>query len=262
MNISQETGGRNVKIQFIRHATMILYLAGKKLLVDPLFSQKNTMPAVKNVPNKSDNPLVDLPVPIDALLECDAVFVTHMHRDHFDNTAADLLPKDLLIFCQPQDSEKFRELGFNNAIPVTKSFNWGNIKILRTKGKHGHGIIAKRMAPSSGFVISAPGEPVVYLTGDTVWCPCVEKVLIKYSPEVIISNCGEARFSLGKPITMDVGDILSLCRLSPAANVVAVHMDAWNHCRLSRKELRDFTIEHNIDNQVCIPENGELLEIR
>ncbi len=248
-----------MQIQLIRHATLILNINNKKILVDPILSKKGTMSAIPSVPNSNANPLVELPVPVETLIDCDAVIVTHTHRDHFDEEAGKLLPKSLPVLCQPEDFDKFVKLGFTEVKPIVSSLEWEGINITRTKGRHGHGIIAGRMAPVSGFIISAPGEPVIYLTGDTVWYSCTEKAMKKFNPDVTICYCGEAKFKLGKPITMNAQDILEVSKTCPSTKIVAVHMEAWNHCRLSRKNLRDFTKENNIEKQVFIPENGEVL---
>ena len=39
----------------------------------------------------------------------DGVLVTHLHRDHFDSRAAELLPKTLPIFCQPVDADRLAQ---------------------------------------------------------------------------------------------------------------------------------------------------------
>lgn len=248
-----------MKFQLIRHATMLLEINDKKLLIDPIFSEKGTMPAIESVPNQNKNPLVDLPVPIESLIDCDAVLITHMHHDHFDEKAADLLPKEIQIFCQSEDEIRIRNFGFKNVSPINKSVQWENIKITRTKGEHGHGIIKKRMAPVSGYVLQTDNEPSIYITGDTVWCAPIEKILDNYKPDIIISFCGEARFSKGKAITMDAEDIIMLCKKLLFAKVIAVHMEAWNHCRLQRNQLLEFAIQNNIFGQLYIPKDGENL---
>ncbi len=248
-----------MNIQLIRHATLIISFKNKKILVDPLLSPKGSITAIENVPNKENNPLVDLPVSIDSILDCDAVLVTHTHRDHFDDLAARLIPKNLPIFCQPEDENKLCELGFLNVLPVCDFLIWDDIKITRTGGKHGHGALALKMAPVSGFIISANGEPSTYIMGDTVWCSCVKKAILKHQPAIAISFCGEARFSQGKAITMNAGDIHSICSNFPSLKVISVHMEAWNHCRLSRKSLQDFVNANKIEKQVYIPADGESL---
>ncbi len=248
-----------MQLQNIRHATLLLQDNTKKLLVDPMLSPKGIMPAIDNVPNQNNNPLVDLSIPISDITDCDAVFITHTHRDHFDEEAVKLLSLQITVFCQPEDKVKITGFGFKNVIEVIDTLEWEGINIKRTKGKHGHGAIAKAMAPVSGFVLSANEESTVYLTGDTIWYLETEKILQKYNPEIMICNCGDARFYLGKSITMNAKDILSITKRYPNVKVIAIHMEAWNHCRLSRKELHKITLLHNIDKQVYIPADGELL---
>lgn len=44
--------------------------------------------------------LVPLPVPVEDLVKVDAVIVTHLHSDHFDDAAMEALPRSLPIFAQ------------------------------------------------------------------------------------------------------------------------------------------------------------------
>lgn len=248
-----------MKIQTIRHATLIIHLNNKKILVDPMLSPIGSMPPIPDVPNKNLNPLVDLPTNVDSIINCDAILITHTHRDHFDDVAASLLSKNIPVFCQPEDEDKIRSLGFVNVSPIHNSTTWNNITFTRTNGKHGHNELAEQMGPVSGFVISSAGEPSIYIAGDTVWCDEVEKSIEKYKPELIVCNCGAAQFSYGEPITMTAQDIHKLCDKYPNAKVIAVHMEAWNHCRLSREDLKHYIDAHDIKNSIFIPKDGELL---
>lgn len=54
------------------------------------------------------------------------------------------------------------------------------------------------MAPVSGFVIKAPGEPSVYIAGDTLFCGEVREVLETMKPDVVVVNAGAAEFSTGE----------------------------------------------------------------
>jgi L-ascorbate metabolism protein UlaG (beta-lactamase superfamily) len=107
--------------------------------------------------------------------------------------------------------------------------------------------------------LSAPGEPVIYITGDTIYCSSVDKALDRFKPDMVICNCGEARFRHGWPITMNAADILDICKKLPEASVICVHMEAWNHCRLTRKALSKFAADSGIGNRVYIPGDGEIL---
>lgn len=248
-----------MKIQLIRHATLIISVNNKRILVDPVLSEAGSMTPIKKVPNQKYNPLVALPISIDNITNCDAVLITHTHSDHFDEAAAKLLPKSIPIFCQPEDEIKLQSYGFSDVHPINDNYIWNNIHFNRTKGKHGHGLIAMKMAPVSGFVVSSQGEPTIYIAGDTVWCKEVKKSIKKFKPEIVICNCGGAQLSFGRPITMTTKDIHEICRRYANIDVVAVHMDAWNHCRLSRMDLKNYISTNNINSNVFIPGDGKLL---
>jgi L-ascorbate metabolism protein UlaG (beta-lactamase superfamily) len=246
-----------MKIQLIRHATLVIDINGKRILLDPMLSEAGAMPAVPDVINPSNNPLVGLPVDASELIGADAILITHTHRDHFDEAARRLLPRTTPVFCQPADGQTIAEAGFYEVQGIEQSYEWNGININRTEGQHGTGKIGQKMGPVSGFVLEAKDEPSIYITGDTIWCAEVEAALEKYSPQVIICFAGAAQFKSGDPITMTKEDIQKLCQKAPAAKVIVVHLEAWNHCSLSRQELHEFIIEAALTEQVYIPNDGE-----
>ncbi len=249
-----------MQIEFLRHATLVVSLAGTRILVDPMLGPAGEMPPIPDTPNPRRNPLVPLPGAIDAIVAgAEAALVTHMHRDHFDIVAGEVLPKGLPLFVQPEDEERMRELGFTEVLRVDPSRGWRGIEIVRTGGQHGHGEMAERMAPVSGFVLRALGEPSLYVAGDTVWCEEVRRTIEAFEPAVIVVNAGAAQFLAGGAITMTAEDVASVCAAAPDATVVAVHMEAINHCLLTRAELRRFLDDREISARVLIPADGERL---
>ena len=246
-------------IQLIRHATMLIMINERKILVDPMLSPAEMMSAVPDVPNKSDNPLVDLPVELDDLINVDAVLITHTHRDHFDSAAIELLSKDTLMFCQPADAGKISEYGFTNIKPIAHSYAWNGLNMHRTSGQHGVGEIGHKMGPVAGFVLETAGEPSLYIAGDTIFCAEVEESLDKYQPQITICFAGAARFSHGGPITMDKDDIVRLAKKAPYTKIIVAHMEAWNHCSLSRQELKTHIQTSKLAEQIMVPGDGEII---
>lgn len=249
-----------MKIQLIRHATMLAWYGGVKILVDPMLSPAGSMLPVDNSTNQRPNPLVGLPVHEDKLLAVDAVLLTRTHRDHFDDAAARMLPKYIPVFCQPEDGEKLSGLGFSRVQAIGDTCSWKGIRFTRTGGRHGTGEIGEKMGPVSGYVLQTGGEPSLYIAGDTVRCPEVEKALEDHHPQVTVTFAGAARFLTGDPITMTAEDLCMVCRKAPETRVVAVHLEAFNHCLLTRRELRGFLEKEQLLEQVHIPMDGELLE--
>ncbi|MGH2530861.1 MAG: MBL fold metallo-hydrolase [Thermomicrobiales bacterium] len=250
-----------MQIQLIRSATLVIALGGRTILVDPMLSPAGAMDPIANTPNPRRNPLVELPfdnAELDRLLaRIDAVLVTHTHRDHWDARAVDLIPKQTPVFCQPEDEAKIRGDGFSNVRPVVDELTWDGIALTRTGGQHGTGETGRMMAPVSGFVLRAAREPTLYVAGDTIWCPEVADVLHRLHPDVTVVNAAGARFLTGDPIVMTAEDVVRVCRALPTTRVIAVHLEALNHCLLTRADLRETLRVEGLLDHVVIPEDGE-----
>ena len=248
-----------MRIQLVRHATLLLDYANMRLLIDPMLSDAGAMAAIQNSPQPRPNPLLALPMPVEQVLDgVHAVVVTHTHRDHWDDAAIQLVPKDLPLFCQPEDLAKMESTHFVNAAAVHDARNWSKICITRTGGHHGTGDIGKAMAPVSGYVVQNEGEPTLYIAGDTIWCHEVSDAIEQFHPDVIVLNAGGARFLQGDPITMMPSDVIHVCHAAPKAKIMAVHMEAINHCLVTRDELAKQVEVAGVS--VIVPDDGEALD--
>ena len=236
-----------MRLTLVRHATLLLELKGRRLLVDPMLDDAGTSPPIEDTPNQVPNPLVPLPMPAeDVVRNLDAVVITHLHEDHFDETAARLLPRDVPVFCQPEDEASLAEHGLL-VRPVETAVDWDGLSISRTGGQHGTGEIARELAPVSGFVI---GD--LYIAGDTIWCEEVEATIASHSPRVAVVNGSAARFLEGDPIVMTTDDIREV--VSRVPTVVVVHLEAINHCLDTRADVRAAVPE------ALVPNDGQTLE--
>jgi len=245
-----------MRLRLIRNATLLVKVAERTLVVDPMLDPAGARPPVEDTANPVRNPLVELPEPAEVVISgLDAALVTHLHRDHFDDTAARLLPKDLPVFCQPADAERLRGHGFA-VRSVQDELEWEGLRIVRTDGRHGTGRIAEELGPVSGFVVAAPGEPVLYVAGDTIWCDEVAAALDRHRPDVVVVNAGAARFLEGDPIVMTADDVVAVARHAPHARVVPVHLEAINHCPQTRADLHQRLRDEGLTERVTVPEDG------
>jgi L-ascorbate metabolism protein UlaG (beta-lactamase superfamily) len=246
-----------VHVTLIRNATLVVEAAGLRILVDPQLDPAGARDAVPNTPNPRRNPLVELPEPPEVLVHgLDAALVTHLHSDHFDDTARRLLPRELPLLCQPPDAERLRADGFTDVRPVEDEATLGELRIARTAGRHGTGEIGARMAPVCGYVVRAPGEPSLYIAGDTILCDEVREAVARHAPDVVVVNASAARFLEGDPIVMDSDDVVALAREAPDPRLIAVHLEAIAHATETRADLRRRLHAEGLTDRVAVPEDG------
>jgi L-ascorbate metabolism protein UlaG (beta-lactamase superfamily) len=236
-----------MRVTLVRHATLLLELGGRRILVEPMLDPPGARPPVEDSPGPRPNPLVPLPFPAEEVVSgLDAVIVTHLHRDHFDETGARLVPRDVPVFCQPEDEEHLRGVGLD-ARPVETGVVWGGLRIARTGGRHGSDeATVADLGPVSGFVLDG-----LYIAGDTVWCREVEEAIERHRPRVAVVNASGARFLHGGPLVMTAQQVREVVDRVPT--VVVVHLEAVNHCLESRAEVRAAVPE------ALVPEDGETL---
>jgi L-ascorbate metabolism protein UlaG (beta-lactamase superfamily) len=228
-----------MKLTLVRHATLLLETSVGRVLVDPMLKAAGSAPPIENTPNQVPNPLVELSMPAERVVDgIDLCIVTHLHQDHFDDAAADLLPRDLPILTQPESAGALRGRGFTNV-------DTEHPAIVMTRGRHGWAEIGDALGPVSGWVIDG-----VYFAGDTVWCAEVRDAIEEHRPKTVVVNASGARFDDGGPIVMDAGDV-TLVR--ERADVVVVHLESINHC-IERREVYRLL-------DVFVPNDGETLEL-
>ncbi|TDQ29802.1 MBL fold metallo-hydrolase [Tenacibaculum caenipelagi] len=258
------------KLQYVRQATVLLEVNSKKILIDPVLSDKGAQDPIP-FSNEKRIPMNDLPIPKDRIIQqADAVLVTHYHPDHFDADAEKLLPKDILIFCQPFDVEKLKSKGFTNLQSIEQVVNWFGISIKRYEAHHHEGATgAMPFGESSSFSLAFK-EDTIFITGDAILDSLLKRALKSEKPTCIIANTGECTFSKpnpvlepGKHMTLTKEELLKIAIENKKAILIAIHMDAINHCGLTKEELRLFLKEQekSIQGKTLIPNEGEVLQL-
>jgi L-ascorbate metabolism protein UlaG (beta-lactamase superfamily) len=220
-----------VRVQLVRHATLLVDSSVGRILVDPMLRPAGSSPPIENTPNPRPNPLVELPIPVEEILDgVDLCIVTHLHRDHFD----DLVPHDLPILTQPESADELRARGHTDVRTEHAS-------ISMTRGRHGTGEIGDAMGAVSGWVVDG-----LYIAGDTILCDEVHEAIRTHEPRAVVVNAGGARFLEGEPITMTAAEVRRL-----ELPTVVVHLEAINHCLEPRAAYEG----------AIVPLDGEVLDL-
>jgi L-ascorbate metabolism protein UlaG (beta-lactamase superfamily) len=254
-----------MKIQQLRNATIIVEFAQHRVLVDPMLAPQGALPPLRLFGARQRNPLVELPSGArDALESVTHCLITHCQKGHFDHLDRAgtrwLRERQIPLICTPHDADYLMQRGLNvqpllpgheRSVP----FLGGRIRTIRCT--HGRGLVGRLMEHGVGYLIEMPGEPSLYLAGDTLLTDAVRACVREHQPAVSVVPAGGARFDLGGDIIMGIEEVIEFARLSRGA-VVANHLEAISHCPVSRVALAEAAARAQVE--LLIPRDGEVLE--
>lgn len=246
-----------MKIHQLRNATLLLEIGEHFLLVDPVLGDVGAIPAFKmRGGGRRRNPTVPLPPEAPALLEkATAVLITHAHHvDHLDPAGiAWIKERGLDVWVSPLDMPALRKKGLN-AKEVIDGFLGLRAEIV--PAVHSTGIMGWLMGPVTGFYLSAPGEPSVYLTSDAVLTQNMLAAVKRLQPDVIVAPAGAANFGIGPDILFSIDELVTLTK-SCNAQMVFNHLESIDHCPTTRTDLRDRMQAEGLTDRTHVPEDGE-----
>jgi L-ascorbate metabolism protein UlaG (beta-lactamase superfamily) len=108
--------------------------------------------------------------------------------------------------------------------------------------------------------LEVPGEPSLYLSGDTVLTSTVSEFVARHRPQICVVPAGGARFDMGSDIIMGIDEVIELTRLS-IGTVVANHLEALSHCPVTRAALALAARNAGVESRLHIPLDGEVLHL-
>jgi L-ascorbate metabolism protein UlaG (beta-lactamase superfamily) len=256
-----------MRIQHIRNACIIIHSGEHRILVDPCLNPKSSLPPYTLFRKKPRlNPTIDLPPGAETELNrITCGLITHCrygHFDHLDKKGIRLLStRQVPTYCNAPD-EPFLKRHRIRTVPLymnrKNAFLTGQITPFPTA--HGSGLVGMLMRPGAGYFIELPGDQSLYISGDTVMTQTVRHVLNDLRPDISIINAGTAILDFGKPVLMPISEQLDFIRMAPG-RVVAVHLEAFNHCLTTRDILRAAVLKEGLSGKVLIPQDGEWMDL-
>lgn len=247
-----------MRIRQLRNATVVLSLGPHRLLVDPMLAEVGAMPGFKLFGGgRRRNPLVSLPVESEAALgEVTHVLVTHEHPDHFDTAGLRWVrERGLPVYTNGIDAPNLRKKGL-----VVHELSEGSLgmSVEVVRSRHGSGLLGWLMGPVAGYFLAYPGEPSLYVIGDSVMTESVLEAVSRLRPDVILAPAGAANMGLGGNILFSEEELVQLCRATEGV-VVFNHLEALDHCPTTRVGLRERMKAEGLSDRTFVPEDGETL---
>ncbi len=256
-----------MRITLLRNATLVIEGAEQRLIVDPSLALPRRRPPLSLIRSRPGlNPTVPLAEGSrDRLAGITGGLVTHFrfgHADHLDAEGKRLLAAaGVPTACQPADARALRRAGIDaRPVPHDQTVRLFGGELTSVPARHGRGVVGRLMGPGVGFLLRLPGEPSLYLSGDTVLTDEVRTALERERPEIAIVHAGGARLDIGSPILMTLDEQLEFVRLAPG-RVIAVHLEALDHCGITRAALNEALTAAGVSDRVDVPADGQTIAV-
>ncbi|WP_227000801.1 MBL fold metallo-hydrolase [Protaetiibacter intestinalis] len=217
---------------YIGGPTALVEYAGLRVLLDPTFDEPRHYPRAGL--RKTAGP----GLPASAIEPVDVVLVSHHgHADNLDDAGRELALRAPLVLSTP---EAQAALGG----PVVGMRPWqthalGEVTVTALPGRHGPRPLRPLVGPVTSFLLSAPGEPTVYVSGDNSSLALVRAAAKRVGPVgVAFLFAGAARVApVPVALTLTAARAVQAARILGARRVVGLHVEDWAHFSESRADL-------------------------
>jgi len=223
-------------VTYIGGPTAILEYAGLRIVTDPtldppqVYEEPGTTTLVKTAGPAISR--ADLG-PIDLVL-----LSHHSHKDNLDYEGLELIATGVSTLSTRAAANDL----FGGSVEGYDSWEdqaLGSITITAVPALHGPPGSEKHTGTVTGFVLEAPGEPTIYISGDNASIPLVSQIADRF-PEIDIALlfAGAARVPrIEGALTLTSTEAVTAARILGASRVVGLHTEHWEHFSESRADL-------------------------
>jgi len=153
-------GEARLRVTYVGHATLLLEMAGVRILTDPNFDPR----LARFLPRVSP-PGISL----GALPHLDAILLTHAHADHLSFASLDALPRGVPLFAPPAVARWLERRGYPaRPIAPDESVTLGAVEITAGAARHfGARYAVDRWRAAANMYLMTAGESTCFFAGDT-----------------------------------------------------------------------------------------------
>jgi L-ascorbate metabolism protein UlaG (beta-lactamase superfamily) len=216
-----------LSITYIGGPTVLIEIAGMRLLTDPTFDEAGGTYVRASTLQKLAGPAVAA----SELGRIDAVLLSHhQHADNLDTTGEAVLKKATRVVTTVEGAAALGGNAFGLAPWQSAELEGPHGRSLRvTATPARHGPAERASLAVIGFELDAAGG--IYVSGDTVLYEGVWEVIERMHPRIAILHLGAARVEQAgpEPLTMTAEEAVEFARLSPDTRIVPIHYECWAH---------------------------------
>lgn len=261
-------GPATMRITYIGHATLLLEIAGLRLLTDPNFE-----PSLGKLLARVSEP----GIPLEELPKLDAMLLTHAHADHLSFSSLDALPQDIPLYAPPAVQRWLWKRGYRHAVPIAPggSIDLGGVTLHAAAARHrGNRYGFDRWRAAANMYLLDHEEWSVFFAGDTALTEDTPELVQRHlhqtgrQLDVALLPIGHAPwwkpgFRKGH---LTSADALELFGILNARHMIPYHWGTFNHVTSTAFDavtrLRQQLETHPRGEDVRLLEPGETLEVQ
>lgn len=220
-------------VTYVGGPTAILEYAGLRILLDPTFDPPRTYESDGEPLTKTTAP----GVPLEDVGPIDLILLSHHeHEDNLDFAGLELVRNTLTL--------STAKAGVDLGKPVIGLDCWeehrvGTVTVTATPALHGPPGAEALVGPVIGFLLEAPDEPTVYVSGDNASLPLVQQIADRFPViDIAVLFAGAARVpSIDAALTLTSEDAARAAEILGSPVVVGLHTEDWGHFSETRAQL-------------------------
>jgi L-ascorbate metabolism protein UlaG (beta-lactamase superfamily) len=256
---------RDHAITVLGGPTTVIDIAGRRLVMDPTFDP----PGEHGYLTKLTGPVVGA----HELGPVDAVLISHdQHPDNLDDEGRRMALDAPLVLTHPGAAGRLGPPAVG--VPPWESYDLpggsGPLAAQAVPAVHGPAD-GQRDAGGhvncevTGFVLSGPGLPTVYLSGDNASLSAVKDVADRVgSIDIAVLFAGAARVPAkerGRPLTLTSARAAAAAEVLGAKAVIPAHVDGWAHFSEGAEEFAAAFDAAGIGDVLRVAPHGEWIDL-
>ncbi|WP_431952135.1 MBL fold metallo-hydrolase [Actinacidiphila sp. bgisy167] len=232
---------QQVPITVFGGPTALVEYGGMRFLTDPTFDGPGdyTLPGGLVLTKTAPSPITP-----DELGAVDVVLLSHdQHADNLDTSGRAFLAGAPLTLTTTDGAERLggsaRGLAVWESAELSRP-DGGSVTVTAVPALHGPEGAEAIAGTVIGFVLSAPDQPTVYISGDNASLELVRKIAGRFGPvDTAVLFAGAPRLSVfdGALLVLDGTQAAEAARILGARRVVPAHCDSWAHFTEDRQDV-------------------------
>ena len=235
----------SVPVTVLGGPTALIEYAGLRLLTDPTFHGPGDYDLGTGLVLRKTAPSPTTP---DALGPVDAVLLSHdEHADNLDKAGRAFLLTAPVVLTTPSGAERLAgDLGdkVHGLAPWStyelRNSDGGTVTVTGLPALHGPEGCEPVTGEVIGFLLTADGQPTVYVSGDNASVDVVRGIAERVGQvDTAVIFAGAVRTPLfdGALLTVDGERAVEVARVLGAHSVVGAHTDSWAHFTETREQF-------------------------